>query len=416
MNANKLYRKSVILVTTVAGTLHFFTGLGERLRAKNWVVFACSKKDSLLYERAASEGFLPVPLEIQRAISPICDAVAIAKFICFLNREKPAVVHAHTPKAGLVAMIAAWLVRVPVRVYTIHGLPVETARGVKGLLLWLADAVAIKCATEVYCVSPSVKSALNRLGLPRASSTKVLGHGTICGVDIESRFCHSAEKQRRRRQEGRESLGISPEAIVAGFVGRFVRDKGIRDLVAAWEQAHQCVPDLRMLMVGGIDEAGGAAGDELRKVTQRPEWVWTGWQSDVEKFYPVMDFLVLPSYREGFPTVVLEAAALGIPAIVTNSTGCIDAVVDGRTGIIVPVRDGKKLAEAIVHYSQHAELRNLHGNAARARVHQQFSQEFVQGLLADEYDRLWEQDQRSAGRLGKDYFDRRLAHEFSDAA
>ena len=378
------------IVTTVGGSLCFFRGIGEKLQSRHWTVYASSKDDSALERWARAEGFLATPLDLHRAISPIQDVRAIVAFMYSLHKTKPAIVHAHTPKAGLVAMIAAWAAGVPKRLYTVHGLPIETSTGLRAFLLWIADAIALLCATEVYVVSRSVKTSLKRYRLPRASSAKVLGHGTVCGVDVRRRFHYSEEDIRLRRKAVRESFGIPEDAVVAGFVGRFVQDKGIRELVDAARIAQRDASGLHMLMVGTIDRDGGPDFASISEVQNAAKWSWAGWQPGVENYYPAMDFLVLPSYREGFPTVVLEAAAMGVPAIVTDATGCVDAVVHRKTGIVVPSRDSKKLAEAMVLYSCDAEVREKHGRVARERVCSQFSQDLVQALLVEEYERLWE--------------------------
>jgi glycosyltransferase involved in cell wall biosynthesis len=382
--------KAMTIVTTVGGSLCFFRGIGEKLQSRHWTVYASSKDDSALDKWASAEGFRATPLDLHRAISPIRDLRAIVSCICSLRKTKPAIVHAHTPKAGLVAMIAAWAVGVPKRLYTVHGLPIETSTGLRAFLLWIADAIALLCATDVYAVSTSVKTSLKQYRLPRALSAKVLGHGTVCGVDVRRRFHYSKDDIRLRRKAVRESFGIPEGAVVAGFVGRFVQDKGIRELVSAARMAQRDAPGLHMLMVGTIDRDGGPDFASISDVQNDSKWSWAGWQPDVEKYYPAMDFLVLPSYREGFPTVVLEAAAMGVPAIVTDATGCVDAVVHRQTGIVVPARDSKTLAEAMVLYADDVEVREKHGRVARERVCSQFSQDFVQALLVEEYERLWE--------------------------
>ena len=160
--------KAMTIVTTVGGSLCFFRGIGEKLQSRHWTVYASSKDDSALDKWASAEGFRATPLDLHRAISPIRDLRAIVSCICSLRKTKPAIVHAHTPKAGLVAMIAAWAVGVPKRLYTVHGLPIETSTGLRAFLLWIADAIALLCATDVYAVSTSVKTSLKQYRLPRA--------------------------------------------------------------------------------------------------------------------------------------------------------------------------------------------------------------------------------------------------------
>lgn len=384
-------KRRMAIVTSIGGTLRFFSGLGDKLLERGWTTWAIADRDNHYDDVCRIERFHPCPIKLRRRIDPFGDLLAVFRLWWTFRQKNLACVHAHTPKAGLTSMTAAWLARVPIRTYTVHGLPIETSNGIRRVLLWLADSVAFLCATNVYCVSPSVKVQLGRYRLPKAKSARVLGPGTICGVDVDGRFhyCHSAACI--TRNAARAELGIPKNAVVAGFVGRFVYDKGIRELVEAWNLALKAVPGLRMLMVGALDYDGGGADEIIATVQGHPNWYWTGWQPAVEKYVPAMDFLVLPSYREGFPTVVLEAGALQTPSIVTDATGCIDSVVHGCTGQIIPTRDSAALATAIIRYANDIQLRQIHGKNARDHVISNFSRAAVQAAFLDEYDRLHEQ-------------------------
>lgn len=383
--------RRMAIVTTIGGTLRFFTGLGIKLQERGWTTSAIADRDNHYDDVCRTEQFRPCPIKLSRRIDPFGDLYAVWRLWWAFRRLNITSVHAHTPKAGLNSMIAAWLARVPIRTYTVHGMPIETSNGMRWILLWLADSVAFLCATHVYCVSPSVKAQLPRYRLPKATSARVLGPGTVCGVDVDGRFRYSQSGAQVDRDATRSKLGIPPNAVVAGFVGRFVHDKGIRELVEAWNAVRDAVPGLRMLMVGALDSDGGGADGIIAMVQHHPDWHWTGWQPAVEKYLPAMDFLVLPSYREGFPTVVLEAAALQVPSIVTDATGCIDSVLHGCTGQVIPTRDSAALATAMARYANDIELRNIHGKNAHDYVISNFSRAAVQAAFLDEYDRLHEQ-------------------------
>jgi glycosyltransferase involved in cell wall biosynthesis len=378
----------IALVTTVGGTLRFFSGLGVGLKEKRIETWAIADADEHYAEVCKGEQFNPCPVPLKRRIDLLADCCAILKLWRTFRRHNICSVHAHTPKAGLTAMVAAWLAGVPIRTYTVHGMPIETSTGLRWVVLWLADAVALLCAQHIYCVSPSVRTQLRRYRLPKSRSARVLGHGTICGVDVNDRFRYSPKLTHSAREQVRSELGIPLSAVVAGFVGRFVCDKGIKELVEAWSLSRLVVPNLSMLMVGELDKDGGPASSLIASVQHHPDWYWTGWDPAVEKLFSAMDFLVLPSYREGFPTVVLEAAALCVPSIVSDATGCVDSVVHGDTGLVVPARDSVALARAIAYYSQEPRVRFTHGRAARHRVSQYFSRDYVQSQLIGEYGRL----------------------------
>jgi len=382
-------QRRMAIVTTIGGTLRFFSGMGEQLLERGWTTWAIADRDNHYDDVCRTERFHPCPVKLSRRIDPFRDLGAVWRLWWIFCRLNITSVHAHTPKAGLTSMIAAWLARVPIRTYTVHGMPLETSNGLRWILLWLADAVAFVCATNVYCVSPSVKAQLGRYRLPKAKSASVLGPGTVCGVDVDGRFNYSQSGAQITRDATRSKLGIPANAVVAGFVGRFVHDKGVAELIAAWERAQSVVPGLRMLVVGGIDEAGGPAYKDLNRIKSNPHWSLAGWVPDVETYLAAMDFLVLPSYREGFPTVVLEAGAMQIPSIVSNATGCIDSVEHNTSGLVVPVRDVVALSDAIEVYATDPDLRLAHGRNAHARVHEFFSRADVQRRLIGEYERLF---------------------------
>ncbi len=379
--------KKLVLVTSVSGTLRFFRGLGKRLHKDGWQAFAVASDDQHLRSVCEQGCFIPHPIAILRRITPLSDICAIVQMVNLFLLIKPQIVHAHTPKAGLTAMCAAWVTGVPVRIYTIHGVPLETAFGIRAIALWLADCVAIALATDVYCVSESVKKAIQSARIPLASKARVLMQGSAFGIDVDGRFSPERADKLALRKAERERLGIPLDAVVVGFVGRLVPDKGLRELRDAWNLLSSKDIDTRLLLVGAADPDGGTDEATLRLISSNERWICTGWVSDVVPYYCVMDFLVLPSYREGLPTTVLEAAALQVPAITTNATGCIDSVVHGYTGLIVPVRDAERLADAMSCYARSPALRRTHGLAAQARVRRLFSEAAVLGCITREYNK-----------------------------
>jgi glycosyltransferase involved in cell wall biosynthesis len=380
--------KRIVMIATVGGTLLFFRGLGERLRSHSWTPIAFASEDGFFNEFCKAEGFVPYPISLKRRITPLADGITLLKLWFKLIHIQPKIVHAHTPKAGLVGMVAACLARVPVRIYTVHGVPLETATGLRFLLLWVSDCLAFVCATELLCVSYSVKAKIKELKLPRARTARVLLEGTVCGIDDEEKFTFSAQEKLRKRAFIRQKYSIPEQAMVVGFIGRFVKDKGIAELVDAWRKVSRKGENLWVIMVGDKDPCGGTDNRTLQDIQDEKQWIWTGWDANTAQYYSAMDFLVLPSYREGFPTVVLEAAALEVPSIVTDATGCIDAVIHDQTGLVVPVKDSLALADAFQEYIQHPNLITQHGRSARMRVAKYFQRRKVQEALVDEYDAL----------------------------
>jgi len=238
------------------------------------------------------------------------------------------IVDASTPKAGLLSGVAAWLARVPCRVYTLRGLRLETATGLKRALLWVTEWISCKCAHRVVCVSPSLRARAIGLKLVGDSKAIVLGEGSG-GVDIR-RFS-PAGRESAETQSLREKLGIAANALVIGFVGRLVRDKGIRELIEAFQGLNRKQPGLQLLLVGDFEQGDPVEPEIRRFIESSPAMIRPGFVSDTAPYYGLMDVLALPTYREGFPGVPLEAQASGVPVVTTTATGAVDSVVDGET-------------------------------------------------------------------------------------
>ncbi|MDG2380265.1 MAG: glycosyltransferase family 4 protein [Pirellulaceae bacterium] len=357
----------LVHVTTVPQTAtSFLSGQLAWLKQHGFEITVVTSPGTEMVEFAEREGIGSRSLAMKRAISPGADLVSLARLISVFQEINPQIVHAHTPKAGLLAMLAAACCRIPIRIYHLHGLRYESAVGWKRALLQSAEKVANRFATDVLCVSPSVKRQAVCDGLFPESAANVLAKGSINGVDSQ-RFNPDREVVLHRALV-RKRLGIPSQATVLGFVGRMVQDKGISELVRAWRQLRDEFPELHLLLVGPFED-GGAVSLSLQselKADCRVHLPGLDWNAI--PYYTAMDLFTLPSYREGLPTVLLEAAAMRLPVVATRVTGCVDAVVEGETGLLVSRGDAGQLAKAIRHYVRNSELRQRHGVAARARI------------------------------------------------
>ncbi|WP_372727429.1 glycosyltransferase family 4 protein [Nocardioides sp.] len=317
-------------------------------------------------------------LPMVRRPAPLADLTALARWVRLIRRSRPAVVVAGTPKAGLLGMVAARLSGVERRVYLLRGLRLETARGPLRWLLVAMERLAAWCATEVVCVSPSLRDAFVGLRLGDPRKALVLGAGSSNGVDTERfRPATSAE-----RQASRAHLGIDQSVSVVGFIGRLTPDKGLDTLVAAAGLARREV-DFHLLLIGREEEAGyrdrlaehlAEAGVEHSFVDEMP---------DIERGYAAMDVFCLPSRREGFPNVSLEAAACQLPVISTDATGSRDAVRSGVSGLLVPMDDPPVLAQAITRALADPAGSRAMGAAGRAWMLEEFDRPLVWARLDD---------------------------------
>lgn len=382
-------RKSAIRlvhVMTVPQSLGFLSGQVTFMRARGFEIAAISSPGPELGEFGERENVPVHAVAMPRRITPRRDLAAVWTIYRHLRRIRPHVVHSHTPKGGLLGTLSAWLARVPVRIYHIRGLPLMTASGSRRALLRWTERVSCALATRVLCVSRSVARAAVEEGVCPAAKIDVLLSGSGNGVDATGRF--SPDGVPGARSEVRRRLSIPADAVVVGFVGRLVRDKGVVELAGAWRTLRDREPMVHLLVVGDFEPQDPVPEDVRALLRRDPRVHLVGWQQDTPAYYAASDIVTLPSYREGLPNVPLEAAAMGLPVVATRVPGCIDAVVDGVTGSLVPARDAQALAAALQRYACDPALRVAHGHAGRARVLREFSREAVWGALHGEYLRL----------------------------
>lgn len=377
----------VLSVTTVPMSFLFMRGLAAALARRGMKAEFATSPGSGIREFEAAESVSVHTVPMQRRVSPLRDIQAIARMRSVIRRVRPAVVAGHTPKGGMVALAAASLARVPVRVYHLRGLRFETASGIQRALLRRVEQATCALAHEVICVSESVRAEAVLASLGPAGKFVVLGGGSGQGVDADETF-NPARLASHARATARAALGFEPDALVIGFVGRVVRDKGIVELTAAWSQLRARHPSARLMLVGPFETEDPIPAECEAALRADERVCLLGARSDLPVLYSAMDLVVLPTYREGFPNVPLEAAAMELPVVATRVTGCVDAVVDGVTGSLVPARSADALAASIDMYLADPALRRSHGSAGRARVMDRFRREVVLDRTAAEYRRL----------------------------
>lgn len=379
----------LVHIMTVPYAFTYIKGQVGYMKKRGFEVYGLSSPGELLSQFAEKEKVLVHAVKMTKRITPIRDLAALCRICSWLRRVRPAIVDSHTPKGGFLGMLGAWLVGVPVRIYHLHGLRFMTASGWKRRLLLMIERMSCQLAQEVICVSASVQQLAVEHGLCPARKIKVLVSGSINGVDSSVRF-NPALIPPSERIVTRDKYQIPADAMVIGFVGRLVWSKGIVELSQAWMLLREEFSHVHLLMVGGAESEDPVPVGVAERLRKDPRVHLTGEDWNTPPLYAAMDLVVLPTYREGFPTVVLETAAMSLPVVATSVPGCIDAVRDGVTGTLVPPYDAVNLAEAMRNYLKNPELRKRHGAAARELVVRQYSQEVIWNAMYEEYIRCLE--------------------------
>ena len=374
-------RKKIIRTSTVSTSLNTFCRGTLRRLANTYDVVAVSTPDDELREMAQREGIRVIGVPMRRPIAPLHDIVSLWRLIRVFRRERPNMVHSITPKAGLLSMIAAWICRVPVRLHTFTGLVFPTATGLKQRILMLTDRIMCACATHIVPEGEGVKADLINYNITR-KPLQVLGYGNVRGIDL-NHYRRSPEVMAAAQSISRSDV------FTFVFVGRVVRDKGINELVEAFVRLHQAEPATRLILVGRFEDNLDPVSGKTRLAIERCDAIEAvGSQSDVRPWLAAADALVFPSYREGFPNVVIEAGALDLPSIVTDINGSREIIVHGQNGVIVPPRDARALLQAMTQFVQNPQATQAMALNARQMIATRFEKSFVQKCLLDYYQKI----------------------------
>lgn len=365
----------------------FYQGQLAWLRTQGFEVHFLCAPSQQAREQVEAQGATFHGVAMERAIAPWADLCSLLRIVSLLIRLRPAIINTGTPKAGLLVMIAAALVGVRGRIYTIHGLRLETATGLKRRLFTFIERLVCSLATDVLCVSHSLRDRVGELGLCPPNKARVAAGGSVNGIDV-ARF--SPDRWVEAGRALRAAQGIATDAVVIGFVGRFVRDKGMRELVRVWSWVRERYPDVHLLMVGDLDQGDRPDPEDYRALQADQRVHWTGFLAEIFHCYAAMDLLLFPSYREGLSLTLLEAGTMAVPAVASDIPGCLDAVRHQQTGVLIPVHHVDGFCTAVARYLDDPDLRRCHGLAARRHVVEWFSQPQVWQALAIYYRTVFE--------------------------
>ena len=350
-------------------------------------VIAVSSEKEYLEKVGAREGVATFHLEMTRKITPLHDLMAVIKLTLFLLKTKPDIVHSHTPKAGIVGMMAAFLARVPHRFHTVAGLPLLEETGSKRKMLDFVEKLTYLFASRVYPNSNGLKEIILQNGYCKASKLKVLANGSTNGINTT--YFSNDHFSFAQKEELKARYDIQDTDFVFIFVGRLVTDKGINELIAAFKKLKINHPTAKLLLVGPLEtELDPLLPQTLEAIENVKQIKAVGYQQDVRLFFSISYCLVFPSYREGFPNVVMQAGAMELPSIVSNINGCNEIIVPHQNGVIIPTKDEKTLLEVMIELMENKAYYEQLREYARPMIVNRYEQQVVWQAILKEYQKL----------------------------
>ena len=374
----------IIRTSTVSGSLNTFcNGLLRDLKEnEGYEIIAVASPDEALNEIQDREGVTVYGVPMERRMAPLKDIKSLFKLIKIFRREKPDLVHSITPKAGLLSMLASWICRVPVRLHTFTGLVFPTTTGIKQRILILTDRLTCACATHIVPEGEGVKNDLLTYNITH-KHLQVLGFGNIKGINTERFNPADPSVQELADKIRKENI------FTYIFIGRLVGDKGINELVNAFTKLNLKYPNTRLILVGEKEQTIDPLNpNTIKTIDTNTSIEAVGRQKDVRPWLLGSDVLVFPSYREGFPNVVIEAGAMGKPAIVTDINGSREIIIEDKNGTIIPPKDTDALYLAMEKAYLNPDVIKKWSSNSRSLIKSRFEESYVRNCLKAYYRKI----------------------------
>lgn len=367
-------------VTTIPRSLGFFKGQ-YRLLSEQFEIAAVSSQKEELEVFGNEQGIKVHYIPMVRDISLIKDFKGLLGFIHLFREERPEIVHGNTPKGSLLSMLAAWITRVPIRIYMCHGLRYQGFTGFKRKLLMTMERITCRCATDVMSVSKGVSEVLIYDRITKKHPV-VVWNGSVRGIDA-----HKFDPEKEYDRVGkRKQYGLKETDYVLTFVGRIVKDKGIQELVDAFLVLSERYKDMKLLLVGRMEQEGNAISEETKKIIEENiSIIAPGPQYDVPDILAITNLFVFPSYREGFGLSLMEAGAMGVPSISTNIIGCNEVIEEGKTGLLIPTHSSSAIVQAVEKLYCDKQLYNSLRENCRASIMSRYEQQELFAKYRDFY-------------------------------
>jgi len=379
---NKLIR-----ITTIPGSYRNLLKGQLRYMNQYYEVVAISSPGDALYEAGKNEGVRTIAVKMTRTLSPLKDLISLWKLYWILKKEKPFIVHTHTPKAGTIGMLASKIANIPHRLHTVAGMPLLESKGLKRILLDFVEKLTYACATKVYPNSHGLYQIILKNNYTVKSKLKVLAKGSSNGID--TLYFDRKNISEDLKKSLKNDLNLSDDNFVFLYVGRIVKDKGINELISAFLQLNLRYPKIKLILVGGFErELSPLLPQTEMEIESNKSIIYVGYQIDVRPYYLIADVLTFPSYREGFPNVVMQAGAMELPCIVTDINGCNEIIEAGVNGLIIPPQNKEQLQAKMQLLLENSKLRNKLKQNARNMITSRYEQKMVWEALLKEYKNL----------------------------
>lgn len=379
--------RKLVRITTVPISLEKLLEGQLTFMSKFYDVIAISADKERLQKYGEINKVRTHHVELTRRVTPFMDLKALFKLWVFLRKEKPAIVHTHTPKAGIIGMLAAKMAGVPIRLHTVAGLPLLETRGIKRRVLNEVEKFTYKLATNIYPNSHNLCEIILKSKFTIREKLKVLGKGSSNGIDTT--FFDPTLFKEEDKKELRNKYFIPEKDLIFIFIGRLVSEKGISELVNSFRRLSETCNNVTLLLVGPYEEDLDPLPNWImEEIEGNKKIISTGYKEDVRPLLSISDVLVFPSYREGFPNVVLQAGAMGLPSIVSNINGCNEIIQEGLNGLIVRVKNETSLYNAMYEMVINSTLRQSLAFSSRQEISGNYDRAEFWFLLLREYEKL----------------------------
>ena len=380
-------KKKLVRITTVPLSLDKILDGQLAFMNNHYEVIAVSSEKEYLIRCAKNEGVRFKHIEMTRKITPFKDFISLIKLISFLKKERPLIIHSHTPKAGILAMLASKITNIPIRLHTVGGLPLMEEKGSKKKMLELIEKLTYSFSTFVFTNSNGLYKYIIDNNYVSKSKLKVIGNGSSNGVDVN--YFSPTSVSEKEKEKLKSSLGILENDFTFVFVGRIVADKGINELIKAFDTISFQNNAIKLLLVGEQESELDPLNERtLNLIRNNNKIIETGFQKDIRPFLAISNALVFPSYREGFPNVVMQAGAMELPVIATNINGCNEIIVNEKNGVLIELKNNGAIEKAMVRLIEdEAFYKNLKSNA-RSMIVSRFERKVICEKILYEYKEM----------------------------